>query len=107
MNTEMLEKTTIDLTENTYFVYSHTSPNGKMYIGITKRKPSDRWAGGRAYKENKVFFADIQKYGWDAFKHEIIAEDLTEKEALDLEDKLITQHNALHNIGTHEMPIKS
>lgn len=95
----MLEKTTIDPTESDHFVYSHTSPNGKMYIGITKRKPSDRWAGGYAYKGNKAFFADIQKYGWDAFKHEIIAEGLTEKEAKVLEDRLITQHNTLQPSG--------
>lgn len=26
-----------------YSVYKHTSPSGKVYIGITKQKPVKRW----------------------------------------------------------------
>lgn len=36
---------------NSYTVYKHTSPSGKVYIGITKKKPEYRWNHGRGYKE--------------------------------------------------------
>lgn len=33
-----------------YFLYKHTFPNGKVYIGITSRvNPERRWLGGRGY----------------------------------------------------------
>ena len=35
--------------ENTYCVYIHTAPNGKMYIGQTSQKPEARWNNGRGY----------------------------------------------------------
>lgn len=34
-----------------YTVYKHTSPSGKVYIGITCRKPEYRWNHGKGYKE--------------------------------------------------------
>lgn len=30
---------------NNYCVYKHTSPSGKVYVGITKLKPKYRWLG--------------------------------------------------------------
>lgn len=79
-----------------YTVYKHTAPNGKVYIGITKQRPERRWGkGGRGYKENDYFYRAIQKYGWDNFKHEIIAENLTEEEAGLMEIDLISQHRSV------------
>jgi hypothetical protein len=39
-----------------YTLYKHTAPNGKVYIGITSRKPESRWecTGGRNAKARKV-----------------------------------------------------
>ena len=31
---------------NTYSVYLHIFPNGKVYVGITKFKPEYRWNNG-------------------------------------------------------------
>lgn len=31
----------------TYTVYKHTSPNGKVYIGITKLSVERRWQEGK------------------------------------------------------------
>lgn len=31
-------------------VYMHKSPSGKIYIGITGRKPEKRWDNGNGYK---------------------------------------------------------
>lgn len=30
------------MNENNYVVYRHTSPSGKVYIGITSKKPEKR-----------------------------------------------------------------
>lgn len=34
---------------NNYCVYKHTSPSGKVYVGITKLKPKYRWNNGKGY----------------------------------------------------------
>ena len=77
-----------------FCVYKHTSPSGKVYIGITGQKPERRWQRGKAYGENLHFFAAIQKYGWDNFKHEILFENLTKEEAEAKEIELIAQYNS-------------
>ena len=74
---------------NNYSVYIHISPSNKYYVGITKLEPSRRWGkNGCGYKK-QGFYNAIQKYGWDNFKHEIIAEHLTESEACNMEITLI------------------
>lgn len=75
-----------------YCVYIHTAPNGKRYVGITSQSVSKRWKNGNGYIENKHFHNAIKKYGWDAIKHEIVADSLTKSEACDLEQKLIAQY---------------
>ena len=32
--------------ENNYYVYKHTFPNNKVYIGITQQEPQKRWKNG-------------------------------------------------------------
>lgn len=76
----------------TYTVYKHTSPSGKVYIGITRMTPQKRWAAG--YKHCPHFRAAIQKYGWENIKHEILAEGLTKEQAEQMEIELIEKHNA-------------
>ena len=77
--------------ENVYYLYQHTNLiNGKIYIGQTRQKPTTRWgSNGSGYKHNKVFYADIQKYGWDNFKHEILGEKLTKKQVDYMERRFI------------------
>lgn len=77
-----------------YCVYIHTSPSGKVYIGITKIKPEYRWGRGSRYKQHPHFYAAIQKYGWDQIKHEIVYDGLTEEQACEKERELISQYNA-------------
>lgn len=79
-----------------YFVYKHTSPEGKVYIGITSQhSPESRWGpGGSGYKGNVAFWYDIQRLGWDNFKHEILASGLKEHEALHMESELIHLYRA-------------
>ena len=75
-------------------VYKHTAPNGKVYIGITKQQPQDRWKGGFGYVTNIVFYRAIQKYGWDNIEHEIVFDGLTYEEAKEAEVRLIAEYNA-------------
>ena len=46
--------------ENNYIVYKHTAPNGKVYIGITKKAPNDRWASGFGY-ETQIYVIRLLK----------------------------------------------
>lgn len=77
-----------------YSVYKHTSPTGKVYVGITCRKPEHRWANGMGYTQNKHFFSAIEKYGWDNFKHEIVATGLNKSEACEMEKSLIAKYKS-------------
>ena len=55
-----------------FYVYIHTCPNNKRYIGVTKNlKPEYRWSNGEGYKSNKHFYRAIQKYGWKSIKHKV------------------------------------
>ena len=64
-----------------YLIYKHTNKlNGKSYIGQTSQKAIRRWRNGYGYKESPIFYAAIQKYGFDNFTHEIIEENLATKE---------------------------
>ena len=77
-----------------YFVYVHTSPDGKKYVGYGHGKPNDRWERGRGYQQQKTFYAAIQKYGWDAFTHEVYCDKLCAYEAQKLERELIIRYES-------------
>lgn len=77
-----------------YCVYKHTAPNGKVYIGITKRKPKKRWECGKGYKCNHHFYSAIQKYGWENFSHEILLSGLTKEQAEKDEIRLIKEYQS-------------
>lgn len=77
-----------------YCVYKHTSPRGKVYIGITSLLPRKRWQYGWGYKDNSHFFRAIAKYGWDNFSHEILFSNLTKAEAEAKEIELIAKFDS-------------
>lgn len=71
----------------------HTNKiNGRRYIGITCQKPEKRQKQGKGYRTNIFFYNAIQKYGWDNFKHEILYDHLTHKEACKKEIELISTY---------------
>lgn len=80
--------------EKVWCVYRHTSPSGKVYIGITCQNPVHRWSGGWGYRTNEYFTRAIQKYGWKSFTHEILHEGLTKQEACAREIELIAYHRS-------------
>ena len=82
-----------------YIVYMHKNKiNNKIYIGITFRKPEERWLNGNGYRRQPKFFNAIIKYGWDNFEHIILEQNiLTEEEALKLETYYIQKYDSVNN----------
>lgn len=79
-----------------YCVYRHVNKtNGKQYIGLTRQLPEQRWGKNGSNYKNKCphFWAAIQKYGWDNFDHEVVADNLTKDDACQLEKDLIRMYN--------------
>ena len=75
---------------NSYCVYKHTAPSGRVYIGISCN-PEKRWNNGKGYKYNPYFWRCIKKYGWENIKHEILFDKLTLEKAKQLEIELIEE----------------
>lgn len=89
-----------------YFVYKHTAPNGKVYIGVTTRKPKIRWGkGGNGYKRNAHFFGEIQKYGWNLLKHEILFSNLSKGKAYQIEMDLIQKYDSTNRLNGYNISI--
>lgn len=81
-------------TNNLWCVYKHTTPSGKVYIGIAK-DVKHRWRGnGSGYKGSTRISNAIKKYGWDNIKHEILFSNLTKEDACQKEIDLIKQFNS-------------
>lgn len=79
-----------------YYVYKHTFPNEKVYIGITSQKPEARWNKGKGYRRKQkgkwvqpLMARAVGKYDWDEIKHEVLFEGLTKEEAEVKEIELI------------------
>lgn len=77
-----------------YKIYKLTSPEGKVYIGLTKMSLSRRWSAGSGYRRNVRLFADILTYGWINFTHEIIAIAANKEDGLLLEAKYIAEYDS-------------
>lgn len=60
-------------------------------------KPERRWKNGLGYKENGYFYAAIQKYGWHSFRHDILYTDLSQRDAEQMEIKLIAEYGTLES----------
>ena len=83
-----------DYFQRGYWVYIHTCPDGKKYVGCTARtQPEFRWGkDGRRYSFNSNFYSAILKYGWDNIKHEVW-EFTSESEMYYAEKYLITYYD--------------
>lgn len=76
-----------------YTVYMHRFPNGKVYIGITSKKPEKRWGNGLGYQTQFVYKA-ILKYGWSNIEHIVLFSGLSKEEAERKEIELISLYDA-------------
>lgn len=76
-----------------YTVYMHITPNNMAYVGATSQDYKLRWQNGTGYRKQELFYTAIQKYGWDNMEHIILAEDLPQDEALQLERDMIAYWN--------------
>lgn len=83
--------------ERSYSLYRHTSPSGKVYIGITCQPVEHRWNNGRGYMNvvKSLFKSTIIKYGWNMIKHEVLFSNLSEQKAKHLEIDLIRHYKNL------------
>ena len=74
-----------------YTVYQHRNlKNGKSYVGMTSRKPNERWRSGKGYKNNLKMWNDIQNSDWNKdWKHNIIGQFEDKQEALNIEEMFI------------------
>ena len=63
-----------------YWVYIHTCPNGKKYVGITTRsEPERRWGRNGEGYEGQLFGKAVRKYGWSSITHEVFQVDSKEE----------------------------
>lgn len=67
--------------EKKFTIYLHRCPNGKCYVGMTSQSMNQRWRNGLGYKNNKDFYPDIEKYGWENIEHIILEEGLSRRDA--------------------------
>lgn len=76
-------------------VYCHTNKvNGKKYVGITSKSLNHRFGtNGANYTQSRYFWNAIDKYGWDNFSHELLADGLSKIEACAMEKKLIADYD--------------
>lgn len=77
-----------------YYIYKHTFPNGKVYIGMTENPLKRFGIDGTGYKYNVPMNADIEKYGWDNIKTEILKGGLSLEEAQQQEKEFILAYNS-------------
>lgn len=77
-----------------YCVYKLTSPDGLVYIGISRYSGPKRWKSGNGYKGNRRLDCDIHKYSFANFEKEIVAEDIYRDDAEKLEAELIEKYDA-------------
>ena len=78
-----------------YTVYKYTSPSNKVYIGLTSGTQNKRARSkGYGYKRCTAFWRAIEKYEWDNFTYEILAQDLTEEDAKQLEKYYIKLYDS-------------
>lgn len=75
-------------------VYKHTTPSGKVYIGITSNTPERRWGHGCNYESNAHFWNAIQKYTWENIQHEVLYTGLSKEEASEKEKSLIALYKS-------------
>ena len=77
--------------EKRFCIYIHIFLNSKVYIGQTCQNVNRRWRNGDGYKDSKLLYNAIKKYGWNNIKHIILLDNLTKEMANFEEIRLINE----------------
>lgn len=85
------EENTTKQCDVVYSVYIHVFPDGKKYVGLTRRKPEYRWRNGKGYKQERLSNA-INEVGWDNISHNIVLKTTSVEEAKEMERHLIAEY---------------
>ena len=84
-----------------YSIYKFVNTiNGKCYIGFTQ-DIQKRLDNHKSYSKTKdtAFYRAVRKYGWDAFKFEILYQSLDQKHCLNEMEKHFILENNSYGIG--------
>lgn len=92
--------------DNKHFVYTHTSPSGKVYVGQTVNIKRRWGTNGEHYTTKKKdssyiqqnFARAILKYGWKNFEHKVVLENISKSEA-DYAEKYLIRWYKMHNMS--------
>lgn len=84
------------MAQQEWFVYAHIlKADGRRYIGQTNNLNA-RWKPS-AYKNCVKFYNAIILYGWDAFEHTVLKENLTLEQANEREEYYIALYDTIEN----------
>lgn len=98
--------------ERNYKVYKLTSPENKVYIGMTCQELEHRFGkNGNGYLkkseyneyEQPVIASAINKFGWENFTHEILFQTNDKKLAEDKEIEMIEFYNSTNLMFGYNM----
>lgn len=84
--------------KNNYVVYKHITPDGMVYVGITKNIKG-RW--NETQYNHKPFVDWINQYGWDNIIHEVVYDGLYKEEAALIESNLIDIYSSIGKSLNH------
>lgn len=73
----------------------------EKYIGCTSEDVDTRW--GKGYCHNSDLRSDIKKFGKDNFKREILASDLTEEDAYNMEQEIIHKYRTIDSSSIYNI----
>lgn len=72
-----------------YWVYTITTPDGMVYVGVSMRETTNkRWKKGNY--ESCSLYPYIEKWGWKNLEKKVIKQGLSKERAFELEDELIS-----------------
>ena len=80
--------------DKVYKIYRYTSPSGKYYIGTTHQRLERRARSGKHYKDSRLFYEAIQKYGWENFSVDILDSSPNQEKAFLLERYYIEKYRS-------------
>lgn len=84
-------------------VYTHTTPDGKMFVGITDEDVPDFWNNGFRYK-NHSFFNAIVFWGWNNIKHNVVLQELSYQKAKYKMEEMIHQNKTYDKMFGYNIP---